>query len=292
MFTFTNAYGTRTSATNGELATADVINRQFTVANGADAQLTLLGNSTQLISTSTSVSLIANQQVHVVMNNTANATVTLPSASTSKKAIRIEKGANNFTTVTVNRAGSDTISNPFGAIATPVGTSFVLYLPGETYDFIPCGTFWRVYPINVPVSQCRSEVARISTNQTLTLSGSPTTFVLDWNSEVEDIGSNFNISTDAFVVPFNGYYEIDANTTISATATGFAEIFIALGGVLRDKGDGVELNIGGFKSLNVNRTLKLTAGNSIDLRVVLYDVSGTVQYISQPRATFQLVSRY
>jgi hypothetical protein len=133
-------------------------NAKFTIADGPNALLTLLGNKATITTDGDLTggsAPVQNRDCTILMPNTANRTITLPTASGQRFPIVIQKTSNNFNTITVNSSSSDTINSPFASTATPSATSFVLHLPGEAYMFIPHGEFWRMVVLNLPVNQCR-----------------------------------------------------------------------------------------------------------------------------------------
>lgn len=214
---FNTTLATRSPVISGEEITASSVNRQLDIANGIEAQVTLLAGSEYLVTTSTAVTLTPNKEIYVVMNNTSNATVALPSALTAKKSIIIEKGASNYNIVTVNRAGSDTINNPYNSVAAPVGTNFILYLPGESYEFTPMGTYWRVTILNAANEKYRALAVR-TTNQAL---GTGTVDKIQMQTETYDLGSFYdNVTNFRFTPLINGLYDITARVSTNAGTNG------------------------------------------------------------------------
>lgn len=251
---FNPTLATRVPVISGEEITNTSVNRQVDIPNGIEAQVALLAGSELLVTTSTTVNLVANKEVYVVMNNTSNAVVNLPSATTAKKSIIIEKGANNYTTVTVNRAGSDTLSNPFGAVAAPVGTSFILYLPGESYEFVPMGTYWRVKRINLPTNQLAFR-AGLSVNTTISTTPAKLAFDTVTGTNRYNRGSFFSTVNNRFVAPFPMVATFHYSINLSALAADTA-------GSIRVNGTSVE-TLGGRH--NLNTAIDMSCSTTVEL---------------------------
>lgn len=203
-------------------------NAKFTLSNGPNDILTKLGNKAT-ITADADATLIQNRDCTVLMPNTANRVITLPSAAGQIFPILIQKTSNNYNTITVNRASApDTIDNPYGVIATPVNLSFTLNLPGEAYLFIPSGTFWRVEVLSESTQMYRASAFR-STNQALT--GGITFDRVNFQSEVFDLGGFYDNATNFRFQPLiAGLYQLDTNVIISSGTTSDAVLRIRKAG--------------------------------------------------------------
>jgi hypothetical protein len=132
-----------TYITAGEPVNASVVNRLVQNSNGLVTRVTESSNNLTVISGNSNVTITANQDVLILCNNTTNITVTLPPASTQYKKITIKKTANNTNTVTIQRAGSDTIEDPSNPLTTPTATSYVLATVDSSVTYVSSGNTWR-----------------------------------------------------------------------------------------------------------------------------------------------------
>jgi hypothetical protein len=150
-----------------------------------------------------------------------NTTITLPSAAAHDRGpIRVKNIDATFNTTTVNRAGSDTIVNPFAQATSSADTSFVMYLPGETYDFYPNGTTWYVVPLYEATQMCRFKT-RIASNQAIGAGFN----LVNFDTELLDIGSNYDTVNKRFVAPFDGLYSFSCTIPMSAASVDTTGIF-------------------------------------------------------------------
>jgi hypothetical protein len=188
-----------TAITNGEAVNATVTNRIVNSSGGVNDTLLQVSGYRDVLTGNSNQTVTANYDVCYYCNNTTNITITLPPASTqlANKNIRIIKIGNNTATVTVQRAGSDTIGNPYSLISVPVGTNFVIYLPNESYEWNASGNVWYALNYSLPVSQYRCEAFR-SSNQAL---GTGTFDRVNFNAESFDIGSFFDSTTNFRATP-------------------------------------------------------------------------------------------
>lgn len=133
-----------TYITAGEQVNAAVVNRLVQNSGGLVTRVSEISNNVTVTSGNSNVTITANQDVLILCNNTSNITVTLPAASTQYKRITIKKTANNTATVTIQRAGSDTIEDPANPLSTPVATSYVLLTVDSSVTYVSSGNTWRV----------------------------------------------------------------------------------------------------------------------------------------------------
>lgn len=160
------------------------------------------------------ITLTANRDVYVPVNSTGGAfTVTLPDATThTTQPIIIKKVSNDLTEITIQRAGSDTIENPYAVATTPVATSITLVLPGEYVALYPTGTTWRVvnYGGNPNVVY-----ARAFRNATQSIANSGFNKI-QFNAETSDVYNLFDSTTNfRFTCPVTGIYEISASVAVA-----------------------------------------------------------------------------
>jgi hypothetical protein len=210
-----------TAITNGEAVNATVTNRIVNSSGGVNDTLLQVSGYRDVLTGNSNQTVTANYDVCYYCNNTTNITITLPPASTQlvNKNIRIIKIGNNTATVTVQRQAlsSDVIGNPYSLISVPVDTSFVIYLPNESYEWNASGNVWYALNYSLPVSQYRCE-AYLSADQNL---GTGTFDRINLNTEVYDFGSFYDNVTNFRATPLiPGLYGVWGSYAIrNATAT-------------------------------------------------------------------------
>lgn len=109
----------------------------FLTDGGAGSTLTVETNPVTNVTGNTTVTATSNT-VYTVDASGGNVTFTLPAASNSNKLFRVKKTDSSTNTVTVTRAGSDTIDG---------ATTFVLTVQYQSMDFV-AGTIanqWNLY---------------------------------------------------------------------------------------------------------------------------------------------------
>jgi hypothetical protein len=192
-----------TAITNGEAVNATVTNRIVNSSGGVNDTLLQVSGYRDVLTGNSNQTVTANYDVCYYCNNTTNITITLPPASTqlANKNIRIIKIGNNTATVTVQRAGSDTIGNPYSLISVPVDTSFVIYAPGEYYEYNASGNVWYALNYNLPTSYFNANV-RSTANQISVASGT----VVGFNTELRDPSDSWNSSTYRYTAKVAGVY--------------------------------------------------------------------------------------
>jgi hypothetical protein len=211
-----------TAITNGEAVNATVTNRIVNSSGGVNDTLLQVSGYRDVLTGDSNQTVTANYDVCYYCNNTTNITITLPPASTQlvNKNIRIIKIGNNTATVTVQRAGSDTIGNPYSLISVPVDTSFVIYAPGEYYEYNASGNVWYALNYNFPESYFNANV-RSTTFQSAVASGTITAF----NTELRDPSDSWNSSTYRYTAKVSGVYNFMGHVLAQGSvATGLGVI--------------------------------------------------------------------
>lgn len=170
--------------------------------------------------------ITANKNPIVFINASGgNATVNLPSAgSHSLFPIYIKKIDNSVNTVTINRAGSDTIENPDGPIATPTATSVVLRFSGEALLLYPRSTYWQVLDKEwyVPSIRVYKDDA-----QTITTSSAKVNFnvVNDYpTSSAYDTFNLWDTVNYRYNVRRSGVYLVGGSVTVASGTSSFLQL--------------------------------------------------------------------
>jgi hypothetical protein len=155
-----------------EAVTANSVNRQTYNSGGVYDTLLLLSGQREILTGNSNQTVTANFDVCFICNNTIDIFIDFPAASTQQinKNIRVIKVGNNTAKVTIRRVGSDTIGNPYSLISVPVDTSFVVYLPGESYEWNATGNVWYCRNWSLPLSYLNANV-RSTANQIAVASG-------------------------------------------------------------------------------------------------------------------------
>jgi hypothetical protein len=159
-----------------------------------------------------------------MMANTASRTITLPSLSGQRVPILVQKTSENNLPIIVQRnTAGEFVDNPFSSKTSPVTTSFSLFLPGESYLFIPMGTIWRVVTLNCPVDSYYTTVYRDTTNQAIAgPTGSPavpvsTTLIFNFTT-TGSVTSIYSTSTGIFTPQIPGIYSVNSSLTYAVTS--------------------------------------------------------------------------
>jgi len=202
-----------TYITAGEPVNASVVNRLVQNSNGLVTRVTESSNNLTVISGNSNVTITANQDVLILCNNTTNITVTLPPASTQYKRIVIKKTANNTNTVTIQRAGSDTIEDPTNPLTTPTATSYVLATVDSSVTYVSSGNTWRVADL---YSTKNTKVKAWRTGALALPAATYTTIVFD--NEVQDTQNIYNTSTGVFTAPVTGEYLLTGHIGLFSTS--------------------------------------------------------------------------
>jgi hypothetical protein len=231
---------------------------------------------------------VANKNPLIWSDRTGGNTVTnLPSAAAHNRGpIRIKNIDATFNTTTINANGSDTIVNPFAQATSSADTSFTMHLPGETYDFYPNGTTWIVTPIQESKQMCRFKT-RLASNQTLGAGFN----LVNFDTELFDIGSNYNTTTKRFVAPFDGLYSFSCTIPMSAASVDTTGIFDKNGtpaSANRFFNLTGRTNVNTPVDLGVTTTEALDAGDYVD---VFMAGSGRTIIAGEARFEGHLVSR-
>lgn len=217
------AYTPPTPLTTSSSATASSINSLFTNVNGINQALaTLTGRN--VLTTDGNLTLNQNLDTTVMMANTASRTITLPSLSGQRVPILVQKTSENNLPIIVQRnTAGEFVDNPFSSKTSPVTTSFSLFLPGESYLFIPMGTIWRVVTLNCPVDSYYTTVYRDTTNQAIAgPTGSPavpvsTTLIFNFTT-TGSVTSIYSTSTGIFTPQIPGIYSVNSSLTYAVTS--------------------------------------------------------------------------
>jgi hypothetical protein len=207
-----------TQTNPADLITADSVNRQTRNSGGlVDIVTAFAGKDEITDSSSATITCIANSTIRVNAWRATAQTIQLPAWSANHPPILIR--TNNYAVKTIQRAGSDTINNPWNYSTAPVGTTYNLYLPGETVRLTPnkLVNFWEVEPVETPINQYRCE-AYLLADQAL---GTATFDRINLNTEVYDFGSFYDNVTNFRATPLiPGLYGVWGSYTIrSATST-------------------------------------------------------------------------
>jgi hypothetical protein len=119
----------------------------------------------------------------------------------------------------VQRAGSDTIGNPYSLISVPVDTSFVIYAPGEYYEWNASGNVWYALNYNLPASYFNFS-AYMNTSQNLVANGT----VIAYNTEIRDPSDSWNSSTYRYTAKVPGVYKFygQNHCQLGTSTTGMA----------------------------------------------------------------------
>lgn len=152
----TNVISGQTEDTSPDVAADYVLT--FDASANANKKVLLSKLQTQTVVT-TGTSYTATTESLII--TTGSLTVTLPSASSSSKEIKIQKGdATLSNIVTISRAGSDQLVNG----ANTSATSTTLNTAGENLTLAPSGTLWY-YRRNIPatVTSCGTNVIGATT---------------------------------------------------------------------------------------------------------------------------------
>jgi hypothetical protein len=207
-----------TPASPGDLITWDSVGRQTRNSGGlVDIVTAFAGKDEITDSSSATITCIANSTIRVNAWRATAQAIQLPAWSPNHPPILIR--TNNYAVKTIQRNGTDTINNPWNYSAAPTGTTYNLYLPGETVRLVPnkLVNFWEVEPVQTPVNLYRCE-ASLSADQNL---GTSTFDRINLNTEVYDFGSFYDNVTNFRATPLiPGLYGVWGSYTIrNATTT-------------------------------------------------------------------------
>lgn len=251
-----NTYATPVPTVFNSTLSSAFENAKFTLANGPNDLLTLLGNKAT-VTADANTTLVQNRDCTALILNTANRVYTLPPLAGQVFPILIEKTSNNFFTITVNRnAAPDTIENPFEATAVPVNTSLTLKLPGEAYLFIPSGTYWRVVTLNFPKDQLSIRVS----GGTQAIGSSPT--ILTAATVTSNPGSLWNTATSVYTALYTGYYNYSCFIDFTG---GLNWSFFPFVNAAASPIEAFEVRTAEFYTFS--SSVYLTAGQTLDLRL-------------------------
>lgn len=227
------AYTPPTPLTVASSATASSINALFTNVNGINQALaTLTGRN--VLTTDGNLTLTQNRDTTIMMANTASRTVTLPSLSGQTVPILVQKTSENNLPIIVQRnTAGEFIDNPFSPKTSPVNINFTLFLPGESYLFIPMGTIWRVVTLNCPVDSYYTTVYRDGSNDNISTAIGDK--VLLFNTvKAGSITSIYNTATGVFTPQIPGEYSVSGSFVFFESGGDTStNVFIRQNGVTR-----------------------------------------------------------
>jgi hypothetical protein len=173
----------------------------------------------------------------------------------------IKKTANNTNTVTIQRAGSDTIEDPNNPLTTPTATNYVLRTADSSVTLISSGNTWRFNDLYF--NNLFKAKATRNASQTLTTN--------DWTkiqftTEIFDYYNNYDNTTNyQYTVPVTGLYTIQSTVQVTSATAGLIGVY--KNNTVLDRGNTIpkpsSLNIG----LVYNDIQLLTVGDVIDIRV-------------------------
>jgi len=198
------------------LITSSGVNNLIKNAGGLVELVTILGNKAGIVdSASATITCTQNVTTAVFANRATAQTVQLPAWSGQRFPIFIEKSAANAAVITIQRAGSDTINNPFNSSASPVGTTFTLRIAGESCWLIPDPTtnFWHVLMVNEALAQLGCFVHSNAT-QTTVASGT----IVAFNTETYDRSNSWNNSTFRYTALVEGLFQFNSTTTTQSVS--------------------------------------------------------------------------
>jgi hypothetical protein len=247
-------------------------------AGGLVDLVTILGNKDGIVnSASATITCTQNQTTTVFANRATAQTVQLPAWSDQRFPIYIEKTAANGAVVTIQRAGADTINNPYNSSPTPVPTTFTLRLPGESCWVYPdpVTNFWHVLMVNEPNHLTTAHVYRTFGAQTVTTFGAVAS-QMQTKLLGSDVMNYYNTSTFRYTPLIAGKYEITtshnwnsgANATVitSFARNSLAELYRVghgSGTEFLSQSSKIELQCNGFTDyLNISLT-SISANRSV-----------------------------
>ncbi len=256
----------RTPVVPGEAVTADSVNRQLNLINGIDDQVALFGNSQYIDSASTTINLIANQEVYVRSTSATSTTLNFPPAANCRKPIVVEQAHSELKELNAVANGSDTINTFWNKQPVPTDTNFKLLLPGEHYTFVPKATYWEM--VNgycpKPVFKARTLFPQDGLSNVDTK--------IYYEQELFDQFKNFNAgstgATSRFTAPFDGLYYfyqwLRINDPADAGSTSVINLQFLVNGVTLENVVSNYTNGSNLTSGKTNGTIELSAGDYVE----------------------------
>jgi hypothetical protein len=181
---------------------------------------TLIAGKTVITADHTApTNIVANQSPIIVANaNGGNVTINLPATSAHSQFPMIIKriDANPLYTVTINRAGSDTIEDPFAPVLTPTATSLQLKFGSEWVALYPRSTYWQILDSHFYVPGIR---VYNTNSQTITTSFANIqhNIVNDYPaSSAYDTYGLWDTTNFYYVVPREGNYLVGGAVTVNS----------------------------------------------------------------------------
>jgi hypothetical protein len=169
--------------------------------------------------------LVGNRDIFVPVSTAGgNVTITLPSAAIqARQPILIKKVSQDTNTITIQRAGADTIEDPNNPLLSPTATSITMRIPdsGIWLFPVPSTTAWRVMYKYSP-RRVGAEAFRITSNQTVTGNFQ----LVQLNAETYDDLSLYNAGTYQYTVPVKGRYLVSACLLINGGGSTEMEAYV------------------------------------------------------------------
>jgi len=205
-------------------------NNASDVKNGLDTINTYLAGidaQTVVNATSGTTTLTAGQTLVWADASSGNVTINLPSASgVSLQPIMIKRIDTSNNTVTINRAGSDVIEDPFNPLATPVATSFNhLILCDSWVALYPKSTAWRVIDMDLKVGNLSCYLSTSTAQSVNNITFTKLTYGV--GSERYDPYAMHDTSTNTsrITIKKSGTYIISSNIRFADSSSGIARGF-------------------------------------------------------------------
>jgi len=190
-----------TQTNPADLITADSVNRQTRNSGGlVDIVTAFAGKDEITDSSSATITCIANSTIRVNAWRATAQTIQLPAWSANHPPILIT--TNNYAVKTIQRAGTDTINDPWNYSTAPVNTTYTLRLPGQTVWVIPnkLVNFWDIKIVNFPKDLLSVRVS----GGTQAIATSST--ILTATTVISNPASLWNTGTSAYTALYTGYY--------------------------------------------------------------------------------------
>lgn len=189
------------------------------------------------------------------------------------------------------RFSQTTGGTKWGKILAVTATTLSIYLPGQILnnETITSPVYSTVAtPVGLPVSVSRNEPYKFAAylaSDTSTATGAKIPF----NTIDYDTGNNFNTSTNRFVAPVSGYYQITGVQRKSVAVSTYVQIALYKNGVLYQYGGafGSFTSAGSYGSMTVME-MYLNAGDYIEA----YDQGGSTSNTTSGISASRLSGRY
>lgn len=223
-----------------------------------------------------------NTEVVVYVDaSSGDKTVNLPAATGQYQSIVIKKTDATYNTVTIARAGSDTIESLTTNNVSPSGTSLDIKTPDASITLVPNGTTWRIENLYRKRNIAFSGYA--NTNQALTVSQQ----LVNLNAEEYDTNSNFNTTLSKFVAPVAGLYEVSGNARVTSINSSTSLVFyFAKNGAIYKRAQGYTNppSVGDQFLSFANVHIELAANDEVTLYCWLF--AGTATIVGDSTSTY------